>query len=33
MNAKELRKWLAANGCTFETKKWWFGPFDREARR
>ncbi len=21
MNAQELRKWLAAQGCTFETKK------------
>lgn len=21
MNAKELKKWLAARGCTFETKK------------
>ena len=21
MNAQELKKWLAAHGCTFETKK------------
>lgn len=25
MNAQKLKKWLAAHGCTFETKKAGFG--------